>query len=323
LDAISRESPDNTNRYIKLSVDNQQNKTKVRVDAQLPGSHKDTANTTMAPELKYLTFKPKKDLESLVKCYWTLEVPFQAHTQKQLIIPDGCIEMIFILGDDVKRYTSGNRFILQPRNMVLGQITQPFYIQPTGFVNTFAVRFYPYGFANFVSMPFKNLANKETPLKQLFGEKASKELGQKIKQATSTNRRIQIVETFLLNKLKQKLTIDKIVKTTIDAMILTKGSVPITSILKEDLSKRRQIERKFIEKVGISPKKLGKVIRLQAALKMLLNRQSESLTRIAYDNDYYDQAHFTKDFKDFTGTTPKEFTQDTKMTLSSIIYKED
>lgn len=277
----------------------------------------------MDDTLNYQTFRPHPNLESLVKCYWTLEVPARGDYQKQLIIPDGCIEMIFILGDDVKRFTSETRFLKQPRDMVLGQITEPFYIQPTGYVNTFAVRFYPYGFTNFVSIPIKKLANKETPLKVLFGEKQSRDLAQKINRADDTSKKIKVVEAFLLNKLKDKTTIDNIVKTTIDAMRSTKGSLPINAILKGDLSRRRQIERKFYEKVGISPKKLGKVIRLQAVLKMLLHKRSENLTKLAYDNDYYDQAHFIKDFKEFTGITPKEFLQNDNMILSSVIYKND
>ena len=114
--------------------------------------------------MDYQTFEPHADLKSLISCYWTLEVPADHEATKQRIVPDGCIEMAFILGDDIKRYTSDDEFILQPRAMVLGQILEPFYIQPTGYVNTFAIRFYPYGFANFVSEPIQNLANKETPL---------------------------------------------------------------------------------------------------------------------------------------------------------------
>ena len=273
--------------------------------------------------MNYQTFQPHPDLESLVKCYWTLEVSAEKDAQRQRIIPDGCIEMFFILGDDIKRYTSGDKFIIQPREMVLGQITEPFFIEPTGYVNSFAVRFYPYGFANFVPTPIKKLANKETPIELLFGKKPSKELSQKIIRATDTKKRIEIVEDFLLDKLNDKATIDNIVKTTIDAILLTKGSTPITTILKDDLSKRRQLERKFINQIGISPKQLGKVIRLQTALKMLLNQQSGSLTKIAYESEYYDQAHFIKDFKEFTGTTPKEFLDDDKMALSSLIYKKN
>jgi hypothetical protein len=151
--------------------------------------------------MNYQTFQPPPDLRSIVKCYWTLEIPAQQDVQKQLIIPDGCIDMIFILGDDVKRFTSEDDFIIQPREMVLGQITGPFYVQPSGYVNSFAVRFYPYGFLNFVSSSIKKLANKETPMASLFGDEPSNALATDIRQAANTSRRIEIVEAFLLEKL--------------------------------------------------------------------------------------------------------------------------
>jgi len=272
--------------------------------------------------MNYQTFQPHPDLKPLVDCYWTLEVPADNDAGKQRIIPDGCIEMAFILGDDIKRYTSDNEFILQPRAMVLGQTIEPFYIEPTGYVNTFAIRFYPYGFANFVTIPIKNLVNKETPLRLLFGDKTANELEQNIIQAKDTKQRIEIIEKFLLAKLNDKATIDKIVKTTIDTLFLTRGNTSINSVLKDDLSKRRQLERKFRKLIGISPKQLGKVIRLQTALKILLNKHSENFTEIAYKSDYYDQAHFIKDFKEFTGTTPKAFLKNDNMVLSSLFYKK-
>lgn len=271
--------------------------------------------------MNYQTFEPHPDLKSLINCYWTLEVPPSDDAERQRIIPDGTIEMAFILGDDIKRYTSENNFIIQPRSMVLGQVIDPFYIEPTGYVNTFAIRFYPFGFANFVTTPIRTLANKETPIDQLFGEHTAKKLEQEIIKATDTRERIEIIERFLLAKLSEQTTVDSIVKTTVDALLSTKGGISINNILKEDLSKRRQLERKFVNQIGISPKQLGKVIRLQSALKMLLNKEDESLTNIAYENEYYDQAHFIKDFKEFTGISPKEFLGNESMTLSSLFYK--
>jgi hypothetical protein len=273
--------------------------------------------------MNYQTFQPCADLQSLVKCYWTLEVPAEANPERQRIVPDGCIEMAFILGDDIKRFTSDHDFILQPRAMVLGQTLEPFYIQPTGYVNTFAVRFYPFGFANFVSSPISNLANKETALEKLFGEADSNRLEREMIAAVDTHERIEIVEKFLLGKLSQPSTIDQIVKTTIDTLLATKGSTPINSIVQDDLSKRRQLERKFLKQIGISPKQLGKVIRLQAALNLLLHQKKQTLTEIAYESEYYDQAHFIKDFKEFTGTNPNEFLTDRQMMLSTIFYRED
>ncbi len=271
----------------------------------------------------YQTFQPRPELASLVKCYWILEVPAGENSQKQRIIPDGCIELAFILGEDIKRYTSEDRFIIQPRAMVLGQTIEPFYIEPTGYVETFAVRFYPHGFANFVTTPIKDLANKETPIDQLFGENPAKELARNIVEALDTPKRIAIVEDFLLDRLTDQTTVDAIVKSTVDLLFSTKGSTSINTILKEDRSKRRQLERKFLKQIGISPKQLGKVIRLQTALKLLLNQQAESLTSIAYESEYYDQAHFIKDFKEFTGTNPSSFLKDSNMVLSSVFYSNE
>ena len=273
--------------------------------------------------MNYQTFPPHPDLNAIIKCHWTLEVPANIEAPKQRIIPDGCIEMCFILGEDVKRFTSETDFIIQPRTMVFGQVTKPYDIQPTGYVNTFAVRFYPYGFANFISRPIQELADKETPLRALFEEKSVRELEQKIINAPSTQSRMEAVEDFLLNKLTNQSVLDNIVKSTVDALFSTKGSKPINSILKDNPSKRRNLERKFSKQVGISPKQLGKIIRLQAALKLILNNQGENLTQIAYESKYYDQAHFIKDFKEFTGTNPKDYLTDDQMMLSSLIYSKD
>lgn len=271
--------------------------------------------------MNYQTFQPHPDLKSIISCYWTLEVPSDTDAQKQRIVPDGCIEMAFILGDNIRRYISEDEFILQPRAMVLGQTIEPFYIEPTGYVNTFAIRFYPLGFSNFVAEPIKNLANKETPLELLFDEKIAKELEQKIIQATGVEQRIEIIEEFLLARFSDESTIENSVKTTVDALLATNGNATIKTILNDDLTKRRQLERKFVQQIGVSPKQLGKLIRLQTALKMLLSDEAENLTNIAYESDYYDQAHFIKDFKEFTGTNPKAFLGHENMALSALFYK--
>lgn len=273
--------------------------------------------------MNYHTFQPHPDLEALVKCYWTLEVPAEADAARQRIIPDGCIEMAFILGEDVKRFTTETNFIIQPRAMVLGQITSPFFIQPAGYVNTFAIRFYPYGFANFVTTPLKELTDKETPLECLFGHQIANELELKIIRARDTRERIDIIEDFLLRTLNSRITIDRIVKTTIDTLLSTNGNLSINNIVKGSKGMRRQLERNFSRQIGISPKQLGKVIRLQTALKMLLIEKPEKLTEIAYASDFYDQAHFIRDFKEFTGTTPTAFILHENLTLSSQLYKAD
>lgn len=270
--------------------------------------------------MNYQTFQPHPELEAFIKCYWTLEVPAEPAATKQRILPDGCIEMIFILGDDVKRYTSGEEYILQPRAMLLGQISEPFFVEPTGAVSSFAIRFYPYSFANFTTTPVKELANKETPIGLLFEEKLAAGLEHAIVNAADTQERIKIMDNFFLQQLKEEIVIDSILKSTIDTLLSAGGSATTSALLKGEVSKRRQLERKFSKQVGLSPKQLGRIIRLQTALKILLNQPDESLTSIAYESQYYDQSHFIKDFKEFTGVNPKEFYGNDELALSSLIY---
>lgn len=275
--------------------------------------------------MNYQKYEPHQDLESLVNFYWTLEVPKLENPQRQRIVPDGNIEMIFILGDDVKRWVSEDEFILQPRAMVLGQVTKPYYILPTGKVETFAVSFYPYGFANFVSVPISDLVNQETALNTLFDKEAVDELEQMIINAKDTATRIEHLEHFLRNKLHTDNVIDKIVKSTIDTIFSSKGKTPINTLLKNDPSKKKQLERKFKKQVGLSPKQLSKIIRLQAALKMVLDqdKNTSNLTNIAYESGFYDQSHFIRDFKEFTGIIPKEFINNKELQLSALFYSEE
>ena len=169
-------------------------------------------------------------------------------------------------------------------------------------------------------MPFANIAIKEiqntaVPLYKLFGKDGDK-IGEQILNANSTSERIELIETFLLERLTEKNIIDSIVKSTVDAIIEANGQFSVNELSEQNNINRRQLTRKFSSTIGLSPKQLSKTIRIQNALKSLLNKEVTSLTDLAYQNEYFDQAHFIKDFKEFTGLTPKEFYgNDLKMSL--------
>jgi len=256
--------------------------------------------------MDYQTFEPNSDLDTLVKLYWTLESPKEETPQKQTIVSDGCIEMIFHYGDLYRQYTENGNSLIQPKCFVIGQLTRPLEIEPTGETGIFAVRFHPNGFLPFATLPIKELENTALSLEKLFG-KSGQEIEQKILTARSTAERINLIEAFLLSRLTDAKTIDRIVKSTVETILTANGQLSVDELSKKTNINRRQLERKFSTTIGLSPKQLSKTIRLQATLKLLLNKKMTSLTALAYEHAYYDQAHFIKDFKEFTGFTPKEF----------------
>ena len=180
---------------------------------------------------------------------------------------------------------------------------------------SFVVRFHPNGFSPFTTIPIKEMENTAVPLEKLFG-KDGEEIGKNILNAKSTSERIDLIETFLLKRLTDKKHIDNIVKSTVDTILTANGQLTVNELSKRNNINRRQLTRKFSSTIGLSPKQLSKTIRLQNTLKSFISKKHKSLTDLAYENEYYDQAHFIKEFKEFTGLTPKEFYGDhLKMSL--------
>ena len=261
------------------------------------------------------TFAPSEALKDFVMCYWTLDFPRENTPQINTIVPDGTMKLIFHYGDLYWHHPpEGDRF-LQPRCFLIGQLTQPYIVEPDGDTGTFVVRFHPNGFIPFTTMPIKAMEYRPIAISTLFGKEGA-QLEEGILHAQTTTKRIQIAEDFLLARLTDEQTIDQIITSTVDTILATKGQISVAELSEQNQVHRRQLVRKFSSAIGLSPKQLSKTIRLQSTLKALLRKRPSKLTDLAYDNEYYDQSHFIKDFREFTGISPKEFYgDDLKMSM--------
>jgi AraC-like DNA-binding protein len=271
--------------------------------------------------MKHQIFEPNRELAEVVKSYWTLESPKEKTPKRNTIIPDGCMKLIFHYGDLYKHYPKNGNSQTLPRCFLIGQLTRPYEVEPTGETGTFFVCFHPNGFLPFTTIPIKEMENTAITLEKLFG-KDGHEIEQKILNANLTSERINLIETFLLNRLTNTEIIDNIIKSTIETILTANGQISVNELSKQNNVNRRQLVRKFTTAIGLSPKQLSKTIRLQSTLKTLLTTKVTSLTDLAYENEYFDQAHFIKDFKEFTGLTPKEFYGD-NLKMSLIFESEN
>ncbi len=271
--------------------------------------------------MNHKIFKPQQDLAEWVKCYWTLESPFENTPLKNTIIPDGTMKLIFHYGDTYKHHPNDKESVILPKCFLIGQLTRPYVVEPLGDTGSFVVRFQPDGFLPFANIGIKGIQNTAVPLDKLFA-KEGEEIGERILKANSTSERIALIETFLLKRLTDKNSIDNFVKSTVDTILNAKGQFSVNELSKRNNINRRQLTRKFSLTIGLSPKQLSKTIRIQNTLQTLLTKEVTSLTDLAYENQYYDQAHFIKDFKEFTGLTPKEFYGD-HLKMSLIFDSKD
>ena len=256
--------------------------------------------------MDYQVHPPSPDLQYFVKCFWTLEDEARGEVLPQRVVPDGCMELIIHYGDLYQQFLPDGTIIIQPRSFIFGQITSYIEIAPTGRSGIVASRFLPEGLAPLLNVPVASLENKAVALVEIFGAKAQA-LEDKVLMASSQSERIQFIQDFLLEQLCEQRSIDSITKSCVDAIVQSQGQIGMTDLAGQVNSNRRRIERRFNTIIGMSPKQLSRVVRLQATMKMLEQKQFSNLTTLALENGYYDQAHFIKDFREFTGVTPGSF----------------
>ena len=270
--------------------------------------------------MDYQVYTPSRELQPFIKCFWSLDDKKQDEPVRQRVLPDGCMEMIFHYRDPYRQYFEDGSSIIQPRSFVFGQITKYIEIAPTGSSGIISARFLPEGLCPFINMPVIALENKAVPFAEIFADGTA--LEEQIIKANNNKERIKLIESFLLSKLIEPTTIDAITRSCVEVIFQSQGQIGVVELAGKMKINRRNMERKFITVIGMSPKQLARVARLQSTLKMLDQKKFASLTSLAYENGYYDQAHFIKDFKDFTGMSPKSFYAD-NLRLSALFIAGD
>ena len=257
--------------------------------------------------MNYQEFQPNPVLSKFIECFWLLESSDKkSQTEPQKILPDGCIELIFHFKSLNRRFISDDESIAEPRSFFSGQIKRSIMIQSTGAVGVFGVRFRPAGSYPFLRLPIAELTEKVIDLTEIWGREG-RELNFRILESTTNQERIRHAESFLLNRLDQKIAEDVIVRQALAEIIRAKGQTSMDFLMRNIGISSRQLERKFDQLVGLTPKTFSRIIRFQNVFDLLSKNHFGALTTLGLQCGFYDQAHFIHEFKTFTGQTPTAY----------------
>jgi AraC-like DNA-binding protein len=169
---------------------------------------------------------------------------------------------------------------------------------------TILVYFTEVGFTRFTSKPAYELFNQSISLENIFDQSRIKETEEKLAFATTDKQRIHIVEQFLLSQLRD-IKNDKLIVEAVKLIYQSKGTIKIRELNEKLFISQSPFEKRFRKLVGTTPKKFASIVRFNSVLNDFNN--IKSLTDICYENNFFDQAHFIKDFKQYTGDTPETF----------------
>lgn len=171
-------------------------------------------------------------------------------------------------------------------------------------IGTVLVYFTETGFTHFASHPANELFNLSTSLDDVFDKTSVTAVEEKLSTVDTDHQRIKIVERFLLSQLKD-IKADKLIIEAVKLIYESKGAIRIKELNQKLFISQSPFEKRFRKIVGTTPKKFASIVRFNTVINQL--NGIKSLTDICYENNFFDQAHFIKDFKQFTGETPENF----------------
>lgn len=258
--------------------------------------------------MQYKEFAPSERLKPYVKCFYFFESD-KANEVEDTVFPGGNMELIFNLGSGIWKTASKGTYHQTPNIELWGQLTRPLPVKSEGKNKMLGIRFYTHGAAFFLKEDLWELNDHVFDARDVLGNPVS-QLHALLLEASSLNQRLELIEKFLLNRLfSLERNADRM------SMIGQITKELQTEALSEDiksLASRYQLTPRYLQKLflqytGVTPKLYHKINRFQRSLN-LVTKKENSLTSIAYDCGYFDQSHFIREFKSFTGITPSHYT---------------
>ena len=270
--------------------------------------------------MNYTEYIPSDALRDYVKCYYVFEAG-----DRQIIhdhaFATGCVEVMFNLdGSQWETQVNGN-YIQTARVELWGQIVRPLPIRLQGKSSMFGIRFHPFGAALLLNHDVSLFNDQIVDLDTVVGSSVS-ELYRQLQDAPHIARRIELVEAFLgkrLERYPKKKDKIRLVKLVMNELTRDDFFDNIDNVASRYGITSRYLQKIFLQHTGLTPKLFTRINRFQKSL-VWAGKGDQSLTSVAYQSGYFDQSHFIREFRTFTGRTPSKFDAENS---SAILISSD
>lgn len=231
------------------------------------------------------------------------------------------MSLVFNLEDSFKLFTDTqfNQHIDYKKYWVAGLQTKPRSVESYGRSKMIMVQFKPAGAFTVLHDPLHYFTNDYVNLDAVFAGEAE-DIWEQLQEAKNLIQQVRIVEGFLFQKInKAKLPSEKLLN-SVDLLFSETCHLSIQQICTHLNISRKHLNELAKNFAGVSPKTLTSLNRLQKTLKTMSSSSGDKLTDLAYELDYFDQAHFINDFRRLTDLKPSDYARivDKKQSLKLV-----
>ncbi len=228
-----------------------------------------------------------------------MECDEDADTSHICVLPDTCAEL-FINYTPAPLAVIGNE--LYQRSIITFRMSRPMDVQMRKGTGCLAICFHPGMAYPFFHIPMHVVTDTTAALADMWQGMAT-EIEDKLANAPDNAMRVAIVQQYLVQQLANSSE-DELVAHCLQLAQSAADTMSVQQLTEKAGISQRQLARRFQRCIGLSPKEYLGVNRFIKSLQHLKKYPGRSLTDVAYESGYYDQAHFIRDYKAYAGHTP-------------------
>ena len=257
----------------------------------------------------YREHPPAAPLRPFVRCVWELVAdPAEADSGAlERVLPDGCMEWVFHLGTPFRIERAPGELERQAHALVGGVTTQALRLEPTPDAFVLGVRFEPGHAWAAAGIPARELLDRVVPADHdPWFARGTDRLHETSPAARVGRLQAELVARFADAPRPRRTTRD--LQQAIRALV--EGHATVDQVAHACGLSPRQLQRRFLDEVGVGPKHLARIARFARAAE-LVSWTDQPLTAIAYAEGYADQSHFAREFRQMAGLSPRQYRAET------------
>jgi AraC-like DNA-binding protein len=228
-------------------------------------------------------------------------------TRRELPHADGV--MIINLGDPV-RITGGDGMTIRlaaGEAFVAGAHLRPAYSASGGMQAGMHVRLSLHAIRRIVGIPMSELRDRVVPLDALFGSRWA-ELSQPLLDAESIGARVNALDALLVSCANSKIVPGSPVTRALN-LLRSRPDIEIAAVARNVGWSRKHLANRVDDAIGVGPRSFRRLVRFQRLTTTIASSTKPDWARLAASSGYSDQSHMIREFREFAGITPGEYTR--------------
>jgi AraC-like DNA-binding protein len=212
------------------------------------------------------------------------------------------------LGGSVRLWDSGPSVppIVFTDGWFMGVWTRRFLFEYPTWVRLVGVHFKPWGISPFAGVPVAELRDRWVPADAVW-QRSLDRIRNQVGDIASASETLRVLEEELRSRLGVPSRGLDLVQHTGGRLETSHGAVPVGALVDSAGVSGNHLATQFKSHVGVTPKRLARIYRFAQLILSVDALRPVDWPELAHTAGYFDQAHFSREFKDFTGHTPTEY----------------